>query len=248
MRRYIKLAKQTNFWKGDNYMKHCRFTLIELLVVISIIAILASLLLPALSKVRDKGKSIVCAGNLKQLGTAYISYADDYNGNANDTPNTSNWIFGPIDSARFDQTLCPYLNYNAIDDNSIRALAPVAPSALCPSGRLDGTFNNRRSGGNPNSSYAVNRLFRTTWGMEHSSTPEKYCSLLSKVTYPSERLTIMDAYNLVNTEVYPGAISMNNGIDRRHSGGANVLFLDVHVKYCNNQEVTNFKNKNWYNQ
>ncbi|OGV37198.1 MAG: hypothetical protein A2020_08430 [Lentisphaerae bacterium GWF2_45_14] len=60
-------------------MQKSRFTLIELLVVISIIAILASLLLPALSRAREMAKQSLCKNNLRQIFTASMLYASDYN-------------------------------------------------------------------------------------------------------------------------------------------------------------------------
>ncbi len=71
----IKLQAVTGVAKRAR--RSIRFTLIELLVVIAIIAIMASLLLPALVRARSYAYSTVCRGNLRQCGLALHSYADD---------------------------------------------------------------------------------------------------------------------------------------------------------------------------
>ena len=67
------------------------FTLVELLVVIAIIAILAALLLPALSGVRSQTKSLSCKNNLKSLGTANQLYGGDWNGHIVPHPAVYGW-------------------------------------------------------------------------------------------------------------------------------------------------------------
>jgi prepilin-type N-terminal cleavage/methylation domain-containing protein len=88
------------------------FTLIELLVVIGIIAILASLLLPALSAAKKKSKTITCIGNLKQLGAAIQMYLDD---NQQTLPSVEPMPSNPVDLTnplpRLYTVLAPHVGY-----------------------------------------------------------------------------------------------------------------------------------------
>lgn len=72
--------------------KKSGFTLIELLVVIAIIAILAAILFPVFAKARENARKTACVSNIKQLGTAWMMYVQDYDEKfpPNNSPNLAN--------------------------------------------------------------------------------------------------------------------------------------------------------------
>ncbi|HCE42733.1 MAG TPA: hypothetical protein DET40_04230 [Lentisphaeria bacterium] len=140
------------------------FTLIELLVVIAIIAILAAMLLPALKSAKDAAKRLTCLANLKQIGLAQMTYAED---NSSTLPYPVPGDRGAWDNGRgmrLERLVADYVGFKWPSNNS----KVIGGIFICPSSNMttymDGGNLRYKHGSNTNqrelNSYTGSRIYQ----------------------------------------------------------------------------------------
>jgi len=198
------------------------FTLIELLVVIAIIAILAAILFPVFERARAKANSASCQSQLKQIGMAFIMYAQDYD------------EAFPEGEGQFRRADFPYLpawdiGYDPYPGKSGWAvyLAPYVKSAAvfdCPSGPI----------------HNQNNSLKRSYGWNNRGTANMVSGAAGSIEYPAETHLVCDAsYPYLDrrgaTRAYLrqwlGHFETNAKTrGDRHSDMHNVAYCDGHVK------------------
>jgi prepilin-type N-terminal cleavage/methylation domain-containing protein/prepilin-type processing-associated H-X9-DG protein len=216
---------------GRSKRRLTAFTLVELLVVIGVIAILASLLLPALGRSKTKAQGISCLNNLNQLSLAWQLYADDNSDllvNNHGVPETlarrQNWANNVLDWEASDDNT----NLNLLADSKLGPYAGRATRIYkCPSDREPAPNGDRTR------SMSMNAMVGNPGELTNRFNP-LYTQFFKKAEFPDpagiflfldeHADTINDGFFVNKLEDY----AWGNLPGSYHNAGANLAFTDGH--------------------
>jgi prepilin-type N-terminal cleavage/methylation domain-containing protein/prepilin-type processing-associated H-X9-DG protein len=202
------------------------FTLIELLVVIAIIAILAAILFPVFAKAREKARQSSCLSNLKQLGIATLSYAQDYDERLSplyqlSAPHTPSGSASVCNYYTWPEDIAPYIKNDQVFQ--------------CPSKQFPQPF----TGGQYATAY--NRV--GCYGAIALGTINSPAELVIMYDGTGEWDTYwsaVDLASLMSGQVSGNATATRITYVRRHNDGANATYCDGHSKWINSATAANF--------
>lgn len=211
-----------------NHSKHKlfhknNFTILELLIVIAIIAVLATMLLPALNKARNKAKNIKCMNSLKTIGKYFMFYSLDYDGllpNYSNQNKTKYWF-----AIRSNGYLYPYLSPGIKNtQNGAFSIGTV--------GEADKSMQGRSLLSCPSfiyigkGKYDLRYSYGLTWKIGYvNGSPNSDCYYrITQASTPSN-ISLIE-------EIDDSLPRVSNNEAYRHSSGnfTNQLFLDFHVQ------------------